>query len=252
MNGPALPAVASDPQRKSDDQVKLYRYEVVDRYPHDAQAFTQGLIYHKGYLYESTGLNGKSSLRKVELKTGKVLKKVDLDAKYFGEGLTVFGGRLYQLTWLAGVGFIYDLDSFDKVGEFHYEGQGWGLTHDERSLILSDGTNKLKFMDPNGFKPQRSIEVFDQDRSLNELNELEFISGEIFSNVWHKDLIARIDPLSGRLRGIIDLSGLGSGLGLGPEDVLNGIAYLPKDDCLLVTGKRWPFLFKIRIITSSE
>jgi glutamine cyclotransferase len=239
------------PRDTSAQEVKQYRYQVMGKYPHDPQAFTQGLIYHGGYLYESTGLQEKSSLRKVELSTGKVLKKVDLDTKYFGEGLTIFRDRIYQLTWLSGVGFIYNLD-FNKLGEFHYEGEGWGLTHNARSLILSDGTNRLKFLDPKDFKVERSIEVLDRGQPLNKLNELEFINGEIFSNVWHKDLIVRIDPGTGRLLGIIDLSGLGSGIALGPEDVLNGIAYLPKDDCLIVTGKRWPFLFKIRIITSGE
>jgi glutamine cyclotransferase len=233
-------------------KVKLYKYQVLDKYPHDRGAFTQGLIYYDDYLYESTGLQGKSSLRKIELKTGRLLKKVDLDEEYFGEGLTIFGGKIYQLTWLTGIGFIYDLDHFDKVGEFHYDGQGWGLTHDGRSLILSDGTNRLRFMDPREFKLQRSIEVFEDNLPLTQLNELEFIKGEIFSNIWHKDVIARIDPATGQLTGMIDLSGLGLGLGLGSEDVLNGIAYLEKEDCLLVTGKRWPFLFKIRITVAGE
>jgi glutamine cyclotransferase len=237
---------------KPAETVKSYRYEVLARYPHDAQAFTQGLIYHDGYLYESTGLEGNSSLRKVELNTGKVLKKVDLDPKYFGEGLTIFQGKIYQITWLSGVGFVYDVGTLAKVAEFHYDGEGWGLTHDERSLILSDGSNRLQFLDPKEFKVKRSIEVFYHGKPLSELNELEYINGQIFSNVWHQNLIARIDPATGRLLGIVDLTGLGSGLGLGSEDVLNGIAYVSKTDNLLVTGKRWPFLFRIRLIESSE
>ena len=240
------------PQTNTTETVKLYKYEVLAKYPHDRQAFTQGLIYHNGYLYESTGLQGKSSLRKVDLNTGRVLKKVDLEPEYFGEGLTIFQDKIYQLTWLSGVGFVYDLDGLDRVSEFHYNGEGWGLTHDQRSLIMSDGSNRLRFLDPKGFKVERSIEVFYQGQALTNLNELEYINGEIFSNVWHKDLIARIDPATGRLLGIIDLTGLGAGLGLGPEDVLNGIAYLPGSDCLLVTGKRWPLIFKIRPTASNR
>src|SRR5262245_32300357 len=231
---------------------KLYRYEVLGKYPHDRQAFTQGMTYHDGYLYESTGLQGQSSLRKVDLNTGRVLRKVDLDSKYFAEGLTIFKGKIYQLTWLSGIGFVYDVATLDKIGEFHYEGEGWGLTNDQRSLIMSDGSNSLKFLDPVDFKIQRSIEVYYQGRPLTELNELEYINGEIFSNVWHKNIIVRIDPEGGRILGIIDLTGLGTGLGLGSEDVLNGIAYLPRSASLLVTGKRWPFIFRIRAIASGE
>jgi glutamine cyclotransferase len=238
------------PQRKSDEKVKLYRYEVLRKYPHDRQAFTQGLTYHDGSLYESTGLQGQSSLRKLDLRTGRVLKRIDLDPKYFAEGLTILRGKIYQLTWLTGVGFVYDLTTLDRVGEFHYEGEGWGLTSDKRSLIMSDGSNRLQFLDPRDFQVERTIEVYYEGRPLSELNELEYINGEIFSNVWHKNLIARIDPATGRLLGIIDLTGLDSGLGLGPEDVLNGIAYLPGSGRLLVTGKRWPFLFSIRPIAS--
>jgi len=244
---------------KSDGQVKgrppnpkTYTYQVLARYPHDRHAFTQGLTYYDGYLYESTGLEGQSSLRQVDLTTGRVLKKVGVDGKYFAEGLTILRGKIYQLTWLSGVGFIYDLSTFDKTGEFHYEGEGWGLTNDSKSLIMSDGSNKLKFLDPKDFKVQRSIEVFYQGKPLDQLNELEFINGEIYSNVWHKDLIARIDPASGRLLGMIDLTGLGAGLGLDSEDVLNGIAFLPKSASLLVTGKRWPILFKIRLLAPGE
>ena len=231
---------------------KTYAYQVLARYPHDRKAFTQGLTYHGGYLYESTGLEGQSSLRKVDLTSGKVLKKVDVDGKYFAEGLTVFRGKIYQLTWLSAVGFIYDIDTLDKTGEFHYEGEGWGLTSDSNSLIMSDGSNRLKFLDPKDFKVQRSIDVFYQGRPLNQLNELEYINGEIYSNVWHRDLIARIDPATGRLLGIIDLTGLGAGLGLGSEDTLNGIAYLPKSASLLVTGKRWPLLFRLKIQAAGE
>jgi len=236
---------------KPAHDTKLYKYQILSSYHHDPEAFTQGLVYHDGYLYESTGLHGKSSLRKVELTTGKVLKKVDLEPKYFGEGLTIFRDRIYQLTWLSGTGFIYDLH-LDRVGEFHYEGEGWGLTHDSRYLILSDGSNRLKFLDPKDFKVARSIEVFYRGQPLSALNELEYINGQIYSNLWHKDLIARIDPATGNLLGMIDLSGLGSALKLGSEDVLNGIAYVPGGEWLLVTGKRWPTLFKIRAVPLGE
>jgi glutamine cyclotransferase len=246
-------AVGQQPARsRTPDSAKTYRYEVLARYPHDRQAFTQGLTYYDGYLYESTGLQGQSSLRKVDLTTGRVLKKVDLGAEYFAEGLTILRGKIYQLTWLSGVGFTYDLSTFEKTGEFHYEGEGWGLTNDGRSLIVSDGSNRLKFLDPRDFKVERSIDVFYQGKPLDQLNELEYIDGEIYSNVWHKDLIARIDPATGRLLGTIDLTGIGAGLGLDSEEVLNGIAYQPKSACLLVTGKRWPFLFKIRLVVAGE
>jgi glutamine cyclotransferase len=245
--------IGQQPERgRRPDSPKAYRYEVLARYPHDREAFTQGLTYYDGFLYESTGLEGHSSLRKVDLITGRVEKKVDLDNKYFAEGLTILRGRIYQLTWLSGVGFTYDLATFQKTGEFHYEGEGWGLTNDGRSLIISDGSNRLRFVDPKDFRVQRSIDVFYQGKPLDQLNELEYINGEIYSNIWHKDLIARIDPATGKLLGMIDLAGLGAGLGLDSEEVLNGIANLPGCDCLLVTGKRWPLLFKIRLVVAGE
>ena len=223
-------------------------YEIVNSWPHDPQAFTQGLIYLDGALYESTGQYGASSLRKVELETGKVRKKVAVPSEFFAEGMTIFQGKVFQLTWKAQKGFIYDQKSFRKRDEFGYTGEGWGLTHDEHSLILSDGTNELRFLDPTSFKVTRSIKVLDGVAPLNELNELEYIKGEIYANIWHSNRIARIDPTDGKIKGWIDLTGLRLPQDAGDDDnVLNGIAYDEAHDRLFVTGKRWSKLFEIRL-----
>ena len=229
-------------------RVTTYTYEVVNTYPHDRNAFTQGLVFHQGLLYESTGMNGASSLRRVELETGKVLMKVDVPAIYFAEGLALFNNRLYQLTWQNQQGFVYDLDSFNVIRGFNYAGEGWGLTHDSRSLILSDGTNRIRFLNPDTFEVQRVITVQDNGRDITQLNELEYIKGEIYANIWYSDRVARVDPQSGRVTAWINLAGL-----LAPEDrtdpgaVLNGIAYDEASDRLFVTGKYWPKLFEIRL-----
>lgn len=229
-------------------RVPTYTYEVINAYPHDPGAFTQGLVFNQGLLYESTGLNGASSLRRVELETGKVLMKIDVPAVFFAEGLALFNDRLYQLTWQTQQGFVYDLDSFNMIRGFSYTGEGWGLTHDSHSLILSDGTNQIRFLNPDTFEVQRVIAVQDNGRDITQLNELEYIKGEIYANIWQTDRIARIDPQSGRVTAWINLSGL-----LSPEDrarpvdVLNGIAYDAASDRLFVTGKLWPKLFEIRL-----
>jgi glutaminyl-peptide cyclotransferase len=229
-------------------QPPVYRYEVVNVFPHDSASFTQGLIFHDGLLIESAGQYGASTLRRVELATGKVVKRVAVPPQYFAEGVTLLGGRLYQLTWEHGRGFIYDVETFEKVGEFRYDGQGWGLTTDGTSLILSDGTSRLRFIAPEDFRVTRAVNVADAGRPVRELNELEYVRGEIWANVWHEDRIARIDPATGRVVGWVDLSGLlpqrekASG-----EAVLNGIAYDADGDRLFVTGKLWPKLFEIRI-----
>lgn len=236
-------------------RVSNYTYEVIKTYPHDPNAFTQGLVYYQGELYESTGLNGSSSLRKVELQTGQVLKSLNIPQQYFAEGLALFNNRLYQLTWLTQTTFVYDLDSFDKdpPKTFSYSGEGWGLTHDDHSLIMSDGTNQIRFLDPETFQVQRTITVLDGSSPVRQLNELEYIQGEIFANVWQTDRIARIDPPTGRVTGWINLSGL-----LSPEDrtrpvdVLNGIAYDESGDRLFVTGKLWPKLFEIRLVARRD
>jgi len=229
--------------------VPVYGYQVVHSWPHDRGAFTEGLLYHDGILLESTGLNGASTLRKVDLESGRVLAEVKLPTEYFGEGTTVLGGRVYQLTWQNRKGFIYDLATLGREGEFSYEGEGWGLTTDGRSLIMSDGSNQIRFLDPATFRVTRTISVLNQGQPLRMLNELEYIKGEIYANVWQTAFVVRIDPASGRLLGMIDLTGL-----LQPgdydehTDVLNGIAYDPVGDRIFVTGKDWPRLFEVRLV----
>lgn len=232
---------------KQKAQVPVFGAKVVKTFSHDPHAFTQGLEYYGGYFYESTGRLGESTLRKVELETGKVLQKASLPAQEFGEGLTIFHGKVYQLTWLSKKGFIYNLDSFRQVGEFHYESEGWGLTHDDTSLILSDGTNTLRFIDPTSFAMIRTVEVYAGDQAVANLNELEYIDGEIFSNVWHSSRIARINPRSGQVVAWIDLSPLVAKEQHGEEDVLNGIAYDREAHRLFVTGKDWPEIIEIKL-----
>jgi glutaminyl-peptide cyclotransferase len=224
-------------------------YQIVHVYPHDPDAFTQGLVYADGHLYESTGRNGKSSIRMVDLATGKVLQHYDLAAKYFGEGLTSWGSDLVQLTWKAHLGFVYDRFSFAWKRSFHYDGEGWGLTQDGKQLILSDGTPVLRFLDPQTFSETRHISVRDEKgRPLFNINELEYVRGEIYANVWQTDEIVRISPRTGRVLGRIDLSGLMDKSQLADADaVLNGIAYDAKGNRLFVTGKLWPKLFEIKL-----
>jgi len=229
-------------------------YEVVHTYAHDSQAFTQGLIFVDGHLYESTGLKGKSSLRMLDFATGKVLQKYDLPANYFGEGLTDWGSTLIQLTWKEHTGFVYDRFSFSVLRTFQYEGEGWGLTHDETQLILSDGTSYLRFLDPRSFKETRLLLVFDEGgHPVEKLNELEYLHGEIYANIWETDEIVRISPRTGKILGRIDLSGLIDKRTLAsPDAVLNGIAYDSISDRLFVTGKLWPKLFEIKIGTNPQ
>ena len=224
-------------------------YKVVHVYPHDSRAFTQGLIYVDGHLYESTGLSGRSSIRMEDLSTGRVLQHYDLSAEYFGEGLTVWGSTLVQLTWTSHKGFVYDRFSFSLLRTFHYDGEGWGLTHDDKQLIMSDGTAYLRFLDPKSFRETRRIHVTDEaGRPVQNLNELEYIRGEIYANVWETDKIVRISPRTGRVLGWIDLSGIIDKGELADSDaVLNGIAYDSTGDRLFVTGKLWPKLFEIRV-----
>lgn len=225
-----------------------YGYEVVATYPHDPEAFTQGLVYDDGVLYESTGLNGRSSLRRVNLQTGEVLQRRDIDPQYFAEGLALFNNQLIQLTWQSNKGFVYDKTSFEPLREWNYPTEGWGLTHDGAQLIMSDGSAILRFLDPATFAVTREITVTDQGQPVMRLNELEYVNGEVFANVWQTDLIARIDPQSGRVLGWIDLGGLLTPAERQGTDVLNGIAYDPAGDRLFVTGKLWPKLFEIKLV----
>lgn len=225
-------------------------YQIINTYPHDPNAFTQGLIYVDGHLYESTGLNGRSSLRMVALTTGEVLQKHDLPQQYFGEGLTDWGSTLIQLTWTSQVAFVYDRFSFSLQRTFSYTGEGWGLTHDETNLILSDGTSYLRFLDPNTFRVVRRIHVTDDSgHAVDKLNELEYIHNEIYANVWQTDEILRISPRTGKILARIDLTGIIDKSELrGEGAVLNGIAYDAAHDRLFVTGKLWPKLFEIKIV----
>lgn len=224
-------------------------YRVVHTYPHDPNAYTQGLIYLDGHLYESTGLNGRSSLRMVDLETGHVLQQLNVPAKYFAEGLAPWGSTLIQLTWQAHIAFVYDRFSFRLLRTLHYAGEGWGLTEDGKDLILSDGTANLRFLDPRTFREVRRVVVKDHGTPVTQLNELEYVHGQIYSNVWHSDRIARISPETGQVLGWIDLSGLLSDdQHPDPEAVLNGIAYDAAHDRLFVTGKLWPKLFEIKVV----
>ncbi len=225
----------------SPSAAPVYDYRVVASYPHDPQAYTQGLLFHDGRLYESTGRD--SDLRELRLESGKIVQKVALDDEYFGEGLARWGDRLIQLTWKAGTGFVYDLDNLRRLRQFSYVGEGWGLTQDGTHLIMSDGTPTLRFLDPDSFELHRRIRVMDGDMPVDALNELEYVRGEIYANVYRSDRIARIDPRSGRVKAWIDLSGLvDQHAGAG---VLNGIAYDADAERLFVTGKYWPRLFEI-------
>lgn len=224
------------------------KINVISILPHDPESFTQGLVYHRGYLYESTGLNGESSLKKIELNSGKVIKRVELGKEYFGEGMTILGNKVYQLTWLNQTGFIYDLSSLKKTGKFSYQGEGWGLTTDGKSLILSNGTPVITFLNPGTFQVIRKINVRDGKMPVSNLNELEFIRNEIWANVFTTDVIARISPRTGKVLGWIDLGCLPALLPQsGKRDVLNGIAFDKDNNRIFVTGKFWPGIFEIKL-----
>ena len=228
-------------------------YQLVHAYPHDEQAFTQGLIYLDGHLYESTGLEGHSSLRMEDLESGRLLQFVDVSDKYFAEGLTNWGSTLIQLTWQSHVALVYDRATFHLLRTLPYPGEGWGLTQDGSHLILSDGSPTLRFLDPETFHQVRSITVKDRGVPVKELNELEFVHGEIYANIWHSDRIARIAPATGKVLGWIDLAGLlPAGEHSSAEAVLNGIAWDSAHDRLFVTGKLWPKIFEIKVIPAQH
>ncbi len=229
-------------------QTPVYGFEVVRTYPHDRRAFTQGLAFHDGELLESTG-RYPSTVRRVRLEDGVVLQRRELDDEYFGEGLTVVGDRIVTLTWKNGKAFVWDADDLEPRGEHAYEGEGWGLTHDGGRLILSDGTAALRFLDPVTLAETGRVPVTLQGRPVSQINELEWVEGEVFANLWQTDFIVRINPATGEITGIIDLTGLmPDRSGLDPTDaVLNGIAWDPVGRRLFVTGKNWPTLFEIRL-----
>ena len=232
-----------------DDGLLVYSYRVVNAYPHDGNAYTQGLVFHDGELYEGTGLYGYSSLRRVELETGNVLQLYELDDEYFGEGITIYNDRIIQLTWKENLGFVYDRQSFEPIESFNYSTEGWGITHDGIKLIMSDGSSTLYFLDPVTFDKIGSIEVTAAGEPIRRLNELEYINGEIFANIYRTDRIARINTVTGNVIAWIDLSGILQYKDTNPQtDVLNGIAYDSDSDRLFVTGKKWQKLFEIELV----
>jgi glutamine cyclotransferase len=246
--------------RKPAGPLPVSSYEVVHTYPHDPKAFTEGLFYHDGFLYESTGQEKHSTLRKVDLETGKIVQKFDLPPESFGEGISFINGEIYQLTWEEGVCRVFDANDFKLLKEFEYQGEGWGMTTDGTNLYMTNRTHVIQVMDPETFKMVRTIPVFREDgRPLMQINELEWIKGELWSNVWHSEepeilgkpnYIARIDPASGKLLGWIDLAGISPDDQGGPnqdENTLNGIAYDAEKDRIFVTGKNWKKLYEIKL-----
>ena len=235
-------------------EVARYGYDVKAAYPHDPNAFTQGLIYRDGYLYESTGQYGSSSVRQVDIETGRVARIRRFDRQYFVEGMVDWDDRLFLLTWQSEKGFVLALDDFSEQRTFAYNGQGWGLTRTDEHLVMSNGSDRLRFLDPISLKEVRSVQVTLNDQPVNWLNELEWIDGEIYSNVWQTDWVMRIDPETGRVTGVIDLSGLlpAEARRVGHTDVLNGIAYDAEGERLFVTGKYWPKLFEIELVEKGD
>lgn len=236
-------------QTRTDQNVPLYSYRVVNIFSHDDKAFTQGLVFDEGILYEGTGIKGASSLRGITLETGEVLRERKLADRFFGEGITIFGNKLIQLTWRSHTGFVYDKNNFKLIGTFHYKTEGWGITHDGRRLIMSDGSASLYFLDPATYEVTGRREVADNNGPVKMLNELEYVRGDIYANVWQTDSIAIIDPATGRVKGWIDLGNLSQSAGGDKATkTLNGIAYDEKTDRLFVTGKLWPRMYEIRIV----
>jgi glutamine cyclotransferase len=255
----ALAACSCTPSTEAGT-IPEYTYQIVHTYPHDTSAFTEGLFYLNGFLYESTGEPGQSSIRKVKLETGEVLQKRDLSEDYFGEGIINWKDNLYELTWQTQVGFIYDFNTFAPKGQFHYDGEGWSMTTDGKRIIMDDGTSEIRFWDPETLKETGRLAITADGAPVTKncpqercLNELEWVKGELFANIWETDRIARIDPKSGKVVGWIDCTGLllPAERTPGSDSVLNGIAYDAKGDRLFVTGKNWPKLFEIRLVRKS-
>jgi glutamine cyclotransferase len=248
-SNPTAPANPSNVNQSSASApAKLDPYEIVNSYPHDPQAFLQGLVWYDNGFYEGTGLEGRSTLRRVEFPSGRVVKSISLAPDLFGEGVALAGDRLVQLTWKAHRGFVYDRDTFKLLREFKYDTEGWGITYDGKNLVMSDGSNTLTYLDPETFQPVRRLNVTWNGRPQDELNELEYIEGEIWANVWQQNYILRIDPETGRVKSYLDMKNLfPPQLRTGSEDVLNGIAYDPQSKRIFVSGKLWPRLFEIRV-----
>ncbi len=248
----------SNTNSQKPSALPVYGYEIVNTYPHDPKAFSQGLLFHNGFLYESTGQEGQSSIRKVEIETGKVLQKFDLPKDDFGEGIAFLNGEIYQLTWKNGLGRVFDINDFKLIREFRYQGDGWGLTTDGTHMFMTDGTHVMRVMDPATFKSVRMIAVMREDgKPLMQINELEYVKGEIWANIWHSERpdilgkpnhIARIDPANGKILGWINLDGLSpDDIKRSEENTLNGIAYDAEGDRIFVTGKNWTKLFEIKL-----
>jgi glutamine cyclotransferase len=236
-------------QARPDRQTPRFSFRVVKAYPHDPTAFTQGLVFADGIFYESTGLRGHSTLRKVNPATGRVIQQIAVEAQYFAEGLALVGDELLQLTWEEKVGFVHDKTTLKRLRTFNYPTEGWGMAFDGKSLVMSDGSSRLFFLDPRTQKPLRSVQVLEGLHPVDRLNELEFVRGELWANVWQTDRIARIHPQTGKVKGWIDLTGLLRPEARGPEgDVLNGIAWDKAGDRIFVTGKKWPWVFQIEVV----
>ena len=234
---------------QTSNQEKFYTCKIVDSYPHDRLAFTQGLSIENNYFYEGTGLYGQSTLRKVQMENGKVIQILNLTEQYFGEGVALYQDKIIQITWKSNIGFVYEKNSFLKLQEFHYPTEGWGITYDGELLILSDGTSTLHFIDPKTFTKIRQIQVFSEEGQVKDLNELEYVNGEVYANIWQTNLIARIDPITGKINGWIDLTELVKiENNSNPASIPNGIAYDPISDRLFVTGKLWSKVFQIELI----
>jgi len=239
----------------ADAAPEIYTYKIINTFPHDKDAYTQGLEFFNGFLYEGTGRKGSSSIRKVELKTGKILQQKDLDQQYFGEGITIFNNKLYQLTWQSGIGFVYDLNTFEQEKTFNYtkSREGWGLTHNGEKLIKTDGTEFIWFLNPETLVEESYIEVYTNERKVEKLNELEYVNGLIYANIWQQNTILIINPTTGKVEGVANLNGLKTTIEkeqaiVDTDEVLNGIAFDKNSNRLFVTGKHWGKLYEIELI----
>ncbi len=248
ISTPAINEAYPAPEEAAS-KIPVYTYQIVNEYPHDPAAFTQGLVWSEGEFYEGTGLRGESTLRRVEPETGTVQQIISLPANYFGEGITLWEDQIIQITWQEQTALVYDRETFEQIGQFAYNTEGWGITHDGRQLIMSDGSNTLTFRDPATFAETGQVQVLDGNTPISQLNELEYINGEVWANIWQTDRIVRIDPATGQVTGWVDLTGLRPPETQGDSNaVLNGIAYDAENGRLFVTGKRWPVLYEIEVV----